>query len=70
MLSKYYFLVTMFTYIEKLKSEDVIAATIKAPEVDLSAAAETLEERERGELPDAEILSGQRLLLENKISSL
>ena len=60
MLSKYYFLVTMITYIEKLESEDVIAATIKTPEDDLSAAAETLEERERGELPDAEILSGQR----------
>ena len=70
MLSKYYFLAIFYTYIEGLESEDVVAATLQPTSRDLSSAVETLEELERGELPDAEILSGQRTFLENKVSSL
>ena len=73
MLSKYYFLNTFNTYIEGLESTDVVAASLMSAdttETDLSSAVETFLEQERGEMPDAEILSGQKLLLENKVSSL
>ena len=72
MLSKYYFLNTLHSYIDSVNIDEVKVATLNPlpDDLDLSMSEDAFNDKTTGEIPDDEIISGQKELLENKVALL